>query len=546
MGRQSVCTPGDPARVRCWRTRFAARQAAYARKSAEGKVGGRQARLVRHSIRKEEKPDRLEPQSRNDEGPNGAPPSGWGKCEKVSRRQAHMGILQQKNQLELDFGEGAGNRPAPSSEMPITSCPESPTGDGQLMETVCERQNMLRALHRVISNKGAPGIDGMTVEQLTGYVIKHWHKIKADLLAGQYHPLPVRRKEIPKPDGGIRPLGIPCVLDRLIQQAMAQVLEPMWDCTFSESSFGYRPGHSAHDAIRQCKRFVEEGHRHIVKIDIEKFFDRVNHDRLMSRLATRVHDRRFLRQIRRFLTSGVMIGGLVSPTGEGTPQGGPLSPLLSNIVLDELDKELEKRGLHFVRYADDCVIYVKSRRAGDRVMQSVSLFIIRRLKLRVNKAKSSVTHPWWSKYLGFSFTGTVGDTRIRIHSKTMQRLKVRIREITARERGRSVEQIIRELNSYLRGWWGYFALSETRSCLPSVNGWIIRRLRAYIWKQWKLPRTKVRELIRRGVPKYRAVQVGNTRKGAWRLSKNGFVKMALPNRYFTASLGLFLPGPSPA
>jgi len=354
-----------------------------------------------------------------------------------------MGIMQQWNQQELNFGGKGMNRPEPGSEMPITSwLSEDPTGSSQLMEMVCERQNMRRALHRVLRNKGAPGIDGMTVEQLSGYLRRHWSKIETDLLAGRYGPLPVRRKDIDKPEGGIRPLGIPTVLDRLIQQAMAQVLERIWEHTFSESSFGFRPRRSAHDAIRQCKRFVETGYRHVVDIDLEKFFDRVNHDRLMSRLATRVHDKRALKLIRRFLTCGVMIGGLVSPTDEGTPQGGPLSPMLSNIVLDELDKELERRGLHFVRYADDCVIYVRSKRAGERVMQSITRFITRRLKLRVNEAKSSVTHPWWSKYLGFSFTGTRGDTRIRIHSKTMKRFKRRIRELTARERGRGIGQIM--------------------------------------------------------------------------------------------------------
>ena len=454
-----------------------------------------------------------------------------------------MSVWQQQNQLELDSGELGTSRRNPSSETFIAlRLAESPTGEIRLMESICERQNMHRAMRQVRRNGGAPGIGGMTVEQLPGYLRKHWWKIKADLLAGRYRPLPVRRKEIDKPDGGVRLLGIPTVLDRLIQQATAQVLTAIWESTFSEYSFGFRPGRSQHDAIRQCKRYVESGDRYVVELDLEKFFDRVNHDRLMSRLATRVHDQRVLKLIRRFLSCGVLIGGLQSPTVEGTPQGGPLSPLLSNIVLDELDQELEKRGLHFVRYADDGVIFVKSKRAGERVMRSVTRFVSHKLKLKVNEAKSGVTRPWWSKYLGFSFTSTVGDTRIRIHSKSMKRFEERVRELTARERGRSIGQVIAELNGYLRGWWGYFALSETRSWLPSVNGWIIRRLRAYLWKQWKLPRTRVRELMRRGVSRYRAVQVGNTRKGAWRLSKNGFVKMAWPNRYFTQTLGLVLLG----
>ena len=454
-----------------------------------------------------------------------------------------MNALQQQNQLELDLDVARhGRRDRSSEAFTAKRLSESPTGTIRLMESVCERENMRRALRRVRKNKGAPGIDGMTVDELPGYLKRHWPKIKAQLLAGTYKPVPVRRKEIEKPDGGVRLLGIPTVLDRLIQQAIAQVLQAIWDHTFSESSFGFRSRRSQHMAIKQARGYIEDGYRFIVDIDLSKFFDRVHHDRLMQRLSTRVEDKRALKLIGQFLRSGVMIGGLCEPTEKGTPQGGPLSPLLSNIVLDELDKELEKRGLHFVRFADDCVIYVKSKRAGDRVMESISRFISRKLKLKVNEAKSSVTQPGYSKYLGFGFTISKTSPKIRIHSKSLKRFRVRIREITTRTRGRSIEQVIEELNEYIRGWWGYFSLCETRSCLRALNAWVIRRLRAYVWKQWKLPRTKVRELINRGVPEYWAAKVGTTRKGPWRLSRNTTVAKALPVSYFTRTLGLVLPG----
>ena len=424
-------------------------------------------------------------------------------------------------QLELELPLTGNARRDGSAEAFIAErLSESPTGAIRLMESVCERENMRRARKQVLENKGAPGIDGMTVDELTGYLNRHWSKIKAELLAGTYTPLPVRRKEIAKQDGGIRLLGIPTVLDRLIQQAIAQVLQALWDHTFSESSFGFRPGRSQQMAMKQAQGYIREVHRWIVDLDLEKFFDRVNHDRLMNRLSTRVQDKRVLKVIGRFLRSGVMIGGLCEPSEEGTPQGGPLSPLLSNIVLDEFDKELEKRGLHFVRFADDCVIYVKSKRAGDRVMGSVSRFITRRLKLKVNEAKSEVTQPGYSKYLGFGFTISKTTPKIRIHSKSLKRFRERVRAITVRTRGISIGRVVGELNEYIRGWWSYFSLCEARTCLKDLNAWVIRRLRAVIWKQWKLPRTKVRELIKRGIPEYWAVIVGTTRKGPWRLSRN--------------------------
>ena len=289
------------------------------------------------------------------------------------------------------------------------------------------------------------------------------------------------------------------MIDRVIQQAISQVLQYIWEPQFSDFSFGFHPGRGQHDAIEHAKSFIEQGYRNIVDLDLEKFFDCVNHDRLMSRLATRITDKRVLALIRRYLNSGILIGGLVSPTEEGVPQGGPLSPLLSNVVLDELDKELERRGLRFVRYADDCVIYVRSHRAACRVKKSISRFITKRLKLKVNEAKSAVSYPWWRKYLGFSFTSTRGNTRIRIHSKSFTRFKDRVRELTSRSGGRSIWQVIQKLNEYVRGWWNYYRHAETHAFIRSLNAWIMRRLRAIIWKHWKNRRTRIRELKKRGI-----------------------------------------------
>ena len=346
-------------------------------------------------------------------------------------------------------------------------------------------------------------------------------------------------KEIPKPDGGVRVLGIPAVIDRVIQQAISQVLGYIWEPVFSVSSFGFRPERCQHDAIVWAKGFIEQGYRNIVDLDLEKFFDRVNHDRLMSRLATRITDKRVLALIRRYLNSGILIGGLVSLTEEGVPQGGPLSPLLSNVVLDELDKELERRGLRFVRYADDCVIYVRSYRAACRVKESISRFITKRLKLEVNEAKSAVSYPWWRKYLGFSFTSSRAKPRIRIHSKSLKRFKDRVRELTSRSGGRSIWQVIQKLNEYVRGWWNYYRHTETHAFIRSLNAWIMRRLRAIIWKHWKNRRTRIRELKKRGISHRYAVTTGCSRKGAWRMSRVKWVIIALPNAYFK-SLGLYL------
>ena len=413
-------------------------------------------------------------------------------------------------------------------------------GSERLLERIVERRNMLRAMNRVIANKGAPGIDGMTTSQLKGYLKRHWRKIKQDLLNGDYRPLPVRRKEIDKPDGGVRLLGIPTVLDRCIQQAIAQVVEQIWDPTFSECSYGFRPGRSAHDAVSTAKGYLLDGYTHVVDMDLSKFFDRVNHDRLMSRLATKVRDKRVLKLIRRYLTAGTMIGGLVSPGIEGTPQGGPLSPLLSNIVLDELDKELEKRGHKFVRYADDFRIYCKSLKAAERVDRSIKRFIAVKLKLKVNEEKSAVSRPWLRKFLGFTFISMCGQTKIRIHRKTISRFKARVRELTDRNSGKSLDWIIKELNQYLIGWWNYYRLTEARHIFKSLKVWIVRRLRCLVWKQWKNPRTRVRNLEKLGISHKNAMLCGNARKKYWRMSKVKWVIFALSNRYFFER-GLFLP-----
>jgi len=453
-----------------------------------------------------------------------------------------MSPLRQWKQLELysQHPSQTACRDTSSEEFIASHLSESPTGQIRLMESILECNNMRRAIKRVIKNKGAPGVDGMTVRKLKRYFNRHRAKIERALLDGTYTPLPVRQKEIPKPGGGVRLLGIPTALDRAIQQATAQVLTRIWDHTFSEMSFGFRPKCSQHDAIGQYREYVKAGLRYVVDIDLSRFFDRVNHDRLLARLATRIKDKRVLKLIRSFLTSGVMVGGLEEPTKEGTPQGGPLSPLLSNVVLDELDKELEKRGLRFVRYADDGVIFVRSKRAANRVMESISRFIEKKLRLKVNKEKSAISLPWKSKYLGFCVTNSRENPKIRIHWKSIKRFKERVREITARRRGRSILQVIGELREFMNGWWNYFGITESFNRLRPLAHWIRRRLRAVIWKHWKNRRTRVGELLKRGVSRDYAVTTGCARKGPWRMSRVKWVHIALPDSYFT-SRGLVFP-----
>jgi RNA-directed DNA polymerase len=413
---------------------------------------------------------------------------------------------------------------------------ESRAADGPSMEAIVERDNLGKALAQVKRNKGAAGIDGMTVEELGPYLKEHWHTIRAQLLAGTYKPQPVRRVEIPKASGGMRRLGIPTVLDRFIQQAVMQVLQADWDGTFSERSFGFRPGRSAHQAVAKAQEYIALGHGFVVDLDLEKFFDRVNHDILMGLVAKRVADKRVLKLIRGFLTAGVLAEGLVSATEEGTPQGGPLSPLLSNLMLDVLDKELEKRGHRFVRYADDCNIYVRSERAGERVMASVEKFLTKRLKLTVNKGKSAVARPRVRKFLGFSFTGG-REPRRRIAPQAIARFKSRVRELTRRIRGASLGQIVKQVAVYLRGWGGYFGFCQTPSVLRDLDQWLRRRLRAIVWKQWKYGRNRFAELRRSGVGRDLAAQTAGSPHGPWRLSNSPALAMAVPNA-FLASLGL--------
>ena len=415
--------------------------------------------------------------------------------------------------------------------------PESPSACDRLMEEVCERENLKQALKRVKANKGAPGVDGMTVQALPAYLREHWPTIRSSLLGGTFKPQPVRRVEIPKPDGGgVRKLGIPSALDRFVQQAVLQVLQRQWDPTFSDSSYGFRPGRSAHQAVAKAQSYIQAGYCWVVDLDLEKFFDRVSHDILTSRVAGRVNDRRVLKLIRSFLTAGVLENGLVGATDEGTPQGGPLSPLLSNLMLDDLDQELERRGLHFVRYADDCNVYVRSERAGQRVMTGLKSFLTGRLKLKVNESKSAVARPHTRKFLGFTFLSGVKAKR-RIAPKALTRFKERIREMTQRSHGVSVDQMIGALNRYLTGWRGYFGFCETPSVLQRLDEWVRRRIRCFFWKQWRRGSTRFRELLARGVDRNLAAQTAGSPHNAWRLANSPALQRALTNR-FLRSLGL--------
>jgi RNA-directed DNA polymerase len=454
-----------------------------------------------------------------------------------------MGTERWKIQMELAFmAEGRGEAPRAAhegTEVPMAKrSSEDPALPILLMEQICQRENLKKALQRVRQNKGGPGIDGMTVAKLPGYLKKHWPQIREQLLAGAYKPKPVKREEIPKSDGGIRKLGIPTVLDRFIQQAIMQVLQGYWDKTFSDRSYGFRPGRNAHQAISQGQQYVDQGYRWIVDIDLEKFFDRVNHDKLMGKLAKRIRDKRLLKIIRAFLNAGVMEDGLVSATTEGTPQGGPLSPLLSNIVLDELDRELERRGHRFVRYADDCNIYVRSVRAGQRVMASISMFITRKLKLKVNPSKSKVDRPWRCKFLGFRIIAGK-QTQRSIAPSSLRRFKRRVRKLTCYRRGVSVEQMIEQLNRYLIGWRGYYGYSQSRSILKVLDRWIRRRLRCVYWRRWKRGKRRFAELRRLDINRDLAAKTAGSVRGPWRLSRSPALSYAFPNAHFD-SIGLAL------
>src|SRR6266581_2024389 len=440
-------------------------------------------------------------------------------------------------QLRLDFssaptGEArqAGREDIESSS--AVSEPERPANTRRIMEEVCERANLKEALRQVRSNKGSAGVDGMTVDQLGDYLKQHWPAIREQLRNGTYEPKPVRRVEIPKPDGGgVRKLGIPTVLDRFVQQAVMQVLQRRWNPTFSHHSYGFRPHRSAHQAVAQAQQYITQGYGWVIDLDLEKFFDRVNHDKLMGQVAKRVEDKRLLKLIRAFLNAGVMENGLVSPSVEGTPQGGPLSPLLSNLVLDELDRELERRGHRFVRYADDSNIYVRSEQAGQRVMDSITRFITQRLKLKVNDKKSAVARPQERKFLGFSFTDGP-EVRRRIAPKAIERFKQRIREITRHAKSVSMETTMATLAPYMRGWRGYFGFCETPDVLIQLTRWVRLRLRVALWRQWKTARRRRAMLIQLGVRAKLAANAAGSAHGPWHLAHSKALHVALSNAYF--------------
>jgi RNA-directed DNA polymerase len=451
----------------------------------------------------------------------------------------HLVTVERQKSQEVLASPGGGRGEAPSASGGGTEAvmtvrgTGSPESKARLMEEVCERENLKRALRRVQANKGGPGVDGMRVDELVGFLREHWPVIREQLLTGAYRPQPVRRVEIPKHGGGVRKLGIPTVIDRFVQQAILQVLQPQWDPTFSESSFGFRPGRSAHQAVEHAQCAIVEGHRWVVDIDLESFFDRVNHDILMARVAKRVEDKRVLRVLRGFLKAGVMDGGLVNPVDEGTPQGGPLSPILSNLLLDDLDRELERRGHRFVRYADDCNIYVASERAGQRVMASITDFLERKLKLRVNRSKSAVAPVAERQFLGFSFVfGRNGEVKRKIAAKALRRFVGVVRKKTRRNRKVTIKAMVEDLGTYLRGWRGYFGFCQTPSVLHELDAWIRRRLRCVVWKQWKTPAQRHRRLRALGIGVTLTHMTAGSTRGLWAMSCSKGLQIALRNASF--------------
>lgn len=402
-----------------------------------------------------------------------------------------------------------------------------------LMEQVVGRENLKRALKRVVANKGAPGIDGMTVEELTPYLKAHWPRLRGELLEGRYVPKPVRAVDIPKPGGGTRRLGVPTVLDRFVQQAVLQVLTPVFDPAFSESSFGYRPGRSAQNAVAAGRRHVEAGLRWVVDMDVEKFFDRVNHDVLMARVARKVKDRRLLKLIRAYLNAGIMVEGVVEPRDEGTPQGGPMSPLLSNILLDELDKELERRGHRFCRYADDCNVYVGSKAAGERVMDSLGRFLEKRLRLRLNRNKSVVDRPWRRTFLGYSMTSNK-EPKLKVARDALQRAKGDLKQLFRRGRGRSLKRVIWEVNQFTRGWVGYFRLAQTKNVFEETDEWLRRRCRWLLWRQWKRSRTRFKKLVQLGLDVERVKLSAGNGRGPWWNSGASHMNASIPAAWLAA------------
>jgi len=437
--------------------------------------------------------------------------------------------------MEMELAlEGRGEAPKAerSGEAGRAAQGKERSGSHALMERVVARENAVEALKRVRRNKGSPGIDGMTVEALEPYLYEDWKAIRAQLLAGTYRPSAVKRQRIPKSGGGVRELGIPTVLDRFVQQLILQVLQPIFDPTFSEHSHGFRPGRRAHDAVRKAQQYIQDGRRWVVDVDLEKFFDRVNHDVLMGKLHNRIGDPRMLRIIRRYLKAGVMADGVVVERHEGTPQGGPLSPLLANVLLDEVDKELERRGHCFVRYADDCNVYVRSRRAGERVLAALRQKYAK-LRLRVNEEKSTVARVWDRTFLGYGFWVAAGrKVRLRVAPKALEAMKQRVRQMTCRNGGRSMEKVTGELGAYLRGWKEYFKLSNTPRVFSALDQWLHRRLRAVHLKQWKRGTTVYRELRRRDVPEWLAPRAARFARSWWRVAAHGALHKALPGSYF--------------
>jgi RNA-directed DNA polymerase len=522
-------TPGDLRRVQNNGLRESREDLTATQRSAEGIVGEETSRPGARSPRPEGSPS---------QGPNGPQQGKNGEGSRRSDLGSEERQTSQRPLASLERPRGEAPKPAQgwTETPPATNPTESPANTKELMEEVCDEKNLEAALRRVQANKGSAGVDGMTVEELPGYLEEHWPAIRDQLLQGTYRPQPVRRVELEKEGGGVRKLGIPTVVDRLIQQAVMQVLQPRWDPTFSPHSYGFRPGRSAHQAVAQAQQYLAQGYGYVVDIDLEQFFDRINHDKLMGQVAHRVEDKRVRRLIRAYLNAGVMEQGLVRPTEEGAPQGGPLSPLLSNLVLDELDRELQKRGHRYVRYADDANIYVKSERAGRRVMESLKRFITQKLKLRVNEAKSAVARPQERKFLGFSFTNHP-DPQRRIAPQARERFQKKIRELTRRTRGVSIERLIEEVASYLRGWRAYFGFCQTPTVLRDLDSWIRRRLRSFIWKQWKAFRRRRRGLVERGVNEQEAAMTAFSSHGPWRISHSKAMQVAFPNSYFD-SLGL--------
>lgn len=443
----------------------------------------------------------------------------------------------QKREVQLlKANEGEAGRNSAGSSYSVTHPTSgekiSIHSTAELMEQLVERPNMMMAYDRVMTNKGAAGIDKMPVEDLKAYLCKNWERIKKELLEGTYQPRAVRRVEIPKPNGGKRKLGIPTVMDRLIQQALHQILSPIFEPTFSQHSYGFRRYRKAQQAVTQARNYIRGGRRWVVDMDLEKFFDKVNHDILMERIRRGVKDKRVLTLIRRYLKAGVMENGLVEVNKEGTPQGGPLSPLLSNIMLTDLDRELERRGHAFCRFADDCNIYVRSEKAGTRVLQSITKFVEKKLKLKVNREKSAVGRPWQRKFLGFSFT-SLKKTTIRVHERSVENFKCKVKALCVLGRGWNLDRFIKEkMNPLIRGWGNYFKHADTYAYAKNLDAWTRRRLRVTLWRQWGRVRVKYRNLIRRGIPPDKAYMMANSSKGPWRMS--GFLMMtkAIPHTEF--------------